>query len=65
MYDYNRIGTDQLKQLLATKAKRYNRLKAHISLPRVVKEDELLVEQMTLIRAVIFAREATLKLWED
>jgi len=65
MYDYNRMGTEQLRQLLTTKAKRYNRLKAHIALPRVVKEDELLVEQMTLIKAVIFARESTLKLWED
>ena len=60
--DYNIISTQQLQELLKTKSRRYNKIMAKQIIPRRGEDTQKLAEQMTLIKAVIFAREATLRL---
>lgn len=65
MIDYNRMGTDQLKGLLRAKIKARSSLEANIYLRTPYGRLRELSEQITSISAIIFARENTLKLWED
>lgn len=62
MFDYNRLPTENCKWLLEAKAYRYNGILANRVKPRNQLEVEVLLEQMNALKAVIFARENTIRM---